>query len=161
MPLITGKSPKAFSHNVKAEMAAGKPQKQSVAIAYAKAREAGQRKKLWQGGLVGEEEDLYNVEPMNSSGDPHTAGRKEDEGNMSYYSQGGRVGYADGGMVPSGAFGPDMLGQLGKEDYDGGEHGEELASLRPDGKPYSAEEEEKRRQRRSLHHALARHRHSY
>ena len=34
MPLIKSRSKKAFSHNVKAEMAAGKPQKQAVAIAY-------------------------------------------------------------------------------------------------------------------------------
>lgn len=35
MPLKSGSSPKAFSSNVKTEMAAGKPQKQAVAIAYA------------------------------------------------------------------------------------------------------------------------------
>lgn len=39
MPLETGKSKSAFSHNVRAEIAAGKPQKQAVAIAY---REAGE-----------------------------------------------------------------------------------------------------------------------
>lgn len=38
MPLASGKSKKAFSHNVKAEVAAGKPQKQAVAIAYSKER---------------------------------------------------------------------------------------------------------------------------
>lgn len=42
MPLKGGKSPKAFSKNVKTEMAAGKPQKQAVAIAY---KEAGKGKK--------------------------------------------------------------------------------------------------------------------
>ena len=40
MPLIKGKSKEAFSHNVKAELAAGKPLKQSLAIAYATKREA-------------------------------------------------------------------------------------------------------------------------
>src|SRR5437762_8457564 len=35
MPLQSGKSKKAFSANVEAEIAAGKPQKQAVAIAYA------------------------------------------------------------------------------------------------------------------------------
>ena len=40
MPLKVGKSPKTFSYNVKTEMAAGKPQKQAVAIAYAQARKA-------------------------------------------------------------------------------------------------------------------------
>lgn len=34
MPLDKGKSKKAFSKNIKTEMAAGKPQKQAVAIAY-------------------------------------------------------------------------------------------------------------------------------
>jgi len=38
MPLEGGKSRATFSHNVKTEMAAGKPQKQAVAIAYAKER---------------------------------------------------------------------------------------------------------------------------
>jgi len=38
MPLESGKSREAFSHNVKTEIAAGKPQKQAVAIAYAKQR---------------------------------------------------------------------------------------------------------------------------
>ena len=34
MPLIKGKSEKAFKSNIKAEIAAGKPPKQAVAIAY-------------------------------------------------------------------------------------------------------------------------------
>ena len=45
MPLIKGakaRTQKGFSENVKREMKAGKPQKQSVAIAYA---EAGEKKK--------------------------------------------------------------------------------------------------------------------
>ena len=42
MPLQKGKGKKAFSSNVKTEMAAGKPQKQAVAIAYS---EAGEKKK--------------------------------------------------------------------------------------------------------------------
>lgn len=37
--LVSGKSPEAFSHNVKTEMEAGKPQKQALAIAYSKQRE--------------------------------------------------------------------------------------------------------------------------
>jgi hypothetical protein len=40
MPLVKSGSPAAFRKNVKAEMAAGKPQKQAVAIAYSVKREA-------------------------------------------------------------------------------------------------------------------------
>lgn len=40
MPLIKSKSDKAFKSNVKAEIAAGKPQKQAVAIAYSVKRAA-------------------------------------------------------------------------------------------------------------------------
>lgn len=40
MPLETGKSKEAFSHNVEVEMNAGKPQKQAVAIAYSQQRKA-------------------------------------------------------------------------------------------------------------------------
>ncbi len=40
MPLKKSKSKAAFSANVKAEMAAGKSQKQSVAIAYAVKRKS-------------------------------------------------------------------------------------------------------------------------
>ncbi len=38
MPLKSGSSRKAFSSNVKTEIAAGKPQKQAVAIAYSVAK---------------------------------------------------------------------------------------------------------------------------
>lgn len=41
MPLIKSKSKAAFSSNVAAEMDAGKPQKQAVAIAYSVKRKAG------------------------------------------------------------------------------------------------------------------------
>mgnify|MGYP001610699398 CR=1 FL=1 len=37
MPLKSGKSKKVISENIRAEMYAGKPQKQSIAIAYSKA----------------------------------------------------------------------------------------------------------------------------
>ena len=40
MPLVKSKSPEAFRKNVKAEIAAGKPIKQAVAIAYAVKRES-------------------------------------------------------------------------------------------------------------------------
>ena len=45
MPLKKSTSKKAFQENVKAEIKAGKPVKQSVAIAYAEKREAEKKKK--------------------------------------------------------------------------------------------------------------------
>jgi hypothetical protein len=47
MPLIKGKSPKAFSKNVETEMHAGKGQKQALAIAYSMKKKA---KKMAKGG---------------------------------------------------------------------------------------------------------------
>lgn len=44
MPLIKSKSEKAFKTNIKREIAAGKPQKQAVAIAYAVQRKAQKKK---------------------------------------------------------------------------------------------------------------------
>lgn len=64
MPLITGKSPKAMSQNIRTEMAAGKPQKQAVAIAYAKKREAERRRKMWLGGVVDDLEDTPTPSPI-------------------------------------------------------------------------------------------------
>jgi len=49
MPLIKGKSEKAFKQNIKTEIAAGKPQKQAVAIAYDVKRKA--EKGMKEGGL--------------------------------------------------------------------------------------------------------------
>ena len=40
MPLVKSKSPAAFRKNIKAEVAAGKPVKQALAISYAVKREA-------------------------------------------------------------------------------------------------------------------------
>lgn len=45
MPLKRGKSRAAFSYNVRAEMAAGKPQKQAVAIAYSQKRRSRKKGK--------------------------------------------------------------------------------------------------------------------
>lgn len=64
MPLIEGKSPKSFSHNVRAEMHSDKPLKQSLAIAYAMKRKAQKRDRkedddnYADGGMV----DLQRVE---------------------------------------------------------------------------------------------------
>lgn len=45
MPLMKSTSKKAFAKNVRAEVAAGKPPKQAVAIAYAVKREAANKPK--------------------------------------------------------------------------------------------------------------------
>ena len=45
MPLVKSASPAAFRKNVKTEMAAGKPQKQAVAIAYSVKRQASKPSK--------------------------------------------------------------------------------------------------------------------
>ena len=45
MPLIKSKSPEAFKKNIKAEIKAGKPVKQAVAIAYSEKREAEKKAK--------------------------------------------------------------------------------------------------------------------
>jgi hypothetical protein len=44
MPLQKSKTAKAFKENIKAEVKAGKPVKQAVAIAYAEKREAAKMK---------------------------------------------------------------------------------------------------------------------
>ena len=45
MPLVKSKSPEAFRKKVKAEVQAGKPVKQAVAIAYSVKRAAEKKKK--------------------------------------------------------------------------------------------------------------------
>jgi hypothetical protein len=45
MPLVKSKSKKAMSTNIRREVAAGKPQKQAVAIAYSVQRRAGKKRK--------------------------------------------------------------------------------------------------------------------
>ena len=44
MPLKKGKSKAAFQQNIRTESAAGKPQKQAVAIAYSVQRRSGKKK---------------------------------------------------------------------------------------------------------------------
>ncbi len=50
MPLMKSTSKDALSKNIASEMDAGKPQKQSIAIAYAVKRQAAKKKKMAEGG---------------------------------------------------------------------------------------------------------------
>lgn len=45
MPLAKGKSKAAFKQNIRTEIAAGKPQKQALAIAYSVQKNKGSRRK--------------------------------------------------------------------------------------------------------------------
>lgn len=65
MPLIKSKSPKAFKSNIKAEIAAGKPQKQAVAIAYAVKRKA---KKAYGGSV--DPDEIAESRPRIASSNP-------------------------------------------------------------------------------------------
>ena len=79
MPLIKSKSPKAFQENIKAEIKAGKPQKQAVAIAYDVQRRAkkakggsmhddvAEDKKLIKKALKMHDEQLHGGKPTNLS----------------------------------------------------------------------------------------------
>lgn len=69
MPLIKGKSKKAFSHNVGVEMDAGKPRDQALAIAYSMKRKA-------KGGMINaDHKDMVKkiVQKLCSGGMAHYA----------------------------------------------------------------------------------------
>ena len=50
MPLIKSTKPEAFKKNITTEVAAGKPVKQAVAIAYSEKREAAKKSKPMKKG---------------------------------------------------------------------------------------------------------------
>lgn len=78
MPLEEGKGKAAFSHNIAAEINAGKPKDQAAAIAYSIMRK-NRAKKMAEGGEVKENT-------------PQAMGEK-------CYACGGIVGMAQGGMI--------------------------------------------------------------
>lgn len=60
MPLTKSKSKKAFKHNLEAELDAGKPKDQALAIAYDVQRRSKPHRKMANGGMV---EDLKEGHP--------------------------------------------------------------------------------------------------
>jgi|MudIll2142460700_1097286.scaffolds.fasta_scaffold82307_3 hypothetical protein len=81
MPLKEGYSQKTVSKNIKTEMKSGRPQKQAIAIALEKAREAKKRAGKWMGGRVAPDEQSWDLkkplhEREDTSGEPHVEERK-------------------------------------------------------------------------------------
>lgn len=72
MPLIHGRSKEAFHQNLKAEMKAGKPMKQSLAIAYA------MKKRPKKMALGGEMESGYGDEPREHEVDNEEADQEDE-----------------------------------------------------------------------------------
>lgn len=76
MPLLKSKSKKAMSKNIETEMDAGKPQKQSIAIAYSMMRRA-KKKKMAEGGLIDPEHEKSNMEADIDTHSPIYDNRKQ------------------------------------------------------------------------------------
>jgi hypothetical protein len=86
MPLKQGKSPMAFKSNIKAEMHAGKPQKQALAIAYAVKRRNA--KKMAHGGNVELEQSTMQNDACPACG---SHGCELHQAHDQKYAQGGQV----------------------------------------------------------------------
>jgi hypothetical protein len=107
MPLIQGKSKKAVGENIKTEMAAKKPQKQSIAIALSVQRK--NKKKMAHGGLADAKHemraDIDNAKMMKDGGilsvyeEPHATSENAHEfGGDEMYSKRKKM-MAQGGTV--------------------------------------------------------------
>lgn len=104
VPLIQSKSKKALYKNIETEMNAGKPQDQSLAIAYdIKRRNAKKRKKMADGGILDAIEKWHNApdpkkekpkDQINRDLDPVKAGIISD-----VFKGKSKPKYADGGYV--------------------------------------------------------------
>jgi hypothetical protein len=148
MPLIKGKSPESFSKNVSTEMHSGKPQAQSLAIAYAMKRKA-QQKKMWAGGYADggefeEDEEKTGYGPMPKSheepGYSHLEGHDEDDDDLvsrimrQCYSEGGRVANdtPDVADFEDNEFDDLVLDDGLEEDYTDANSGDELDDKQED-----------------------------
>jgi hypothetical protein len=103
MPLLKSKSAKAFSHNVGAEMDAGKPPKQALAIAYSIKRR--NRKNMNEGEQVQKEKSLGDkiVDVYKSFGakdeTPHEEMNKDKANAFSQGFKNATHSYSEGGEV--------------------------------------------------------------
>lgn len=95
MPLMKSKSDKAFKKNVETEMDAGKPQKQSLAIAFNTQKHAKKKPKMAEGGMVSPilKENYKDMSPADLMEDDERA-----ESIAEAIMQKRRK-FADGGMV--------------------------------------------------------------
>lgn len=92
MPLFKSSSKKAVGKNIEAEMSAGKPQKQSIAIALDVQRRA-KKKKMAYGGKA---EDDMNPRVSTHEGRDDEMGRPMSEYMGSKWAEGGRIDEEDG-----------------------------------------------------------------
>lgn len=117
MPLMQGRSKKAMSENIKTEMDAGKPQKQSIAIAYSVAKKNKKKKMAFGGKAEATGEPAFppikKIEGpsesefmSNHATDGGTPPRHEDDERLpesetmaDHFAKGGTAYYADGGQV--------------------------------------------------------------
>lgn len=110
VPLVQGKSKKAFSENVSREMHAGKPQDQSLAIAYSVKRKNA-KKKMAYGGKVtpeeiranemeraGEEREMKPMERVQREG--RRPSPPESEYMANHFEQGGAVEHTPSTHIP-------------------------------------------------------------
>jgi hypothetical protein len=103
MPLIKGKSEKSFSKNVETEMNAGKPQKQSLAIAYAVKKRAD---KMAMGGYPHAKGDGHEFDVTNKfaeGGQEHA----EDQSMIDRIMMKRMKGMSEGGTVANQDHGQD------------------------------------------------------
>lgn len=102
MPLIKGKSQKAFSRNMETEMNAGKPKKQSLAIAYSVQRRSKGKKMALGGAVEGPEHDKEQLNELQHNDPMHIEaeyGRRESPEEIVRDTMPNRKAYAKGGMV--------------------------------------------------------------
>jgi hypothetical protein len=123
MPLSKGTSQKSFVKNLKTEMEHGKPQKQSLAIAYAMKRKA-QRKKMADGGPAPTPEPTPNPYI-----DPDKAESAQSSMRQAFgYAKGGEVcEHCGGGMMAEGGqikdnYQPSGKGETHPEYYEPESH---------------------------------------